>query len=228
MNLWKGWTLEPGGRVGRESDSGSSEGEALKSQVACVVLGLVIEKPSYGYEIWQRFEPRFGGFLSAGKSMIYLALANLVAAGLIEEMVGMESVGVRRGAKPGASYRATRRGARAYMRRVAERLRDDPRRAEMLGRMTLAGITGTETALELLDRYEEECLLEAQRMALPALNTPWRVVSEVARVVERLIAEERRRTIDAQLKWVAYARAELRECVGNGAVSGGDGEEGSQ
>jgi DNA-binding PadR family transcriptional regulator len=219
--------LEPGERVDIERDPESSGGGGtLKSEVACAVLGLVIEKPSYGYEIWQRFDPRFGGFLQAGKSMIYSVLTSLAAAGLIEEMVGIESVGVKRGAKPGPSYRATRQGARAYRRRVAERLRGDPQRAEMLGRLVLAGINGIEAALELLDRYEEQCLLELQEMAPPAPNAPWRARSEVSRLVERLILEEGRRTIDAQLKWVDYARAELRAFAGDGVLAGDDPHEG--
>lgn len=208
-----------------DTDLGLSEGEALKSRVVCVVLGLVIEKPSYGYEIWQRFDPRFGGLLMTGKSMIYSALYSLASAGLIEEMVGMESVGVRRGAKPGPSYRVTGLGVRAYSKLMAERMRDDPRRAEMLARLVLAAMTGVEAALELLDRYEQECLGELQRMALPTLDTPWQAVgevSEVSRVVERLIVEERRRTIDAQLKWIDYARAELRACAGSEALVGDD------
>jgi len=218
--------LERGERIDTGSDLGSPEGDVLKSQVACAVLGLVIEKPSYGYEIWQRFEPRFGGFLLARKSMIYSALATLATTGLIEKMVGMESVGVRQGAKPGASYRATRSGARAYRKRVAEHLRDDPQRAEMLGRMVSAGIIGIEAALDFLDRYEEECLLELQRMTLPTLNALWRAASEVSRVVERLVIEERRRMIDAQLKWVDYARAELRACAVE--ISEGDGTQESE
>ncbi len=98
----------------------------LRSQVACAVLGLVIEKPSHGYEIGQRFDRRFGGFLSVGRSSIYAALASLMDAGLIEKMAGRSTTGVSRGAKAGASYRATAPGARAYREWLAERVRNDP------------------------------------------------------------------------------------------------------
>jgi len=207
--------LEPGGRADRELETGSAV-EALRSQFVFAVLGLVIEKPSYGYEIWRRFEPRFGGFLRASRSAIYPVLSSLATAGLIEEMVGMESVGVRQGAKPGSSYRATEHGTRAYWKRVAERLRSDPGRVEMLGQLVLAGIDGIVAALELLDRYEEQCLLELQQMSSP--SPAWQPSSAVSGLIDRLIVEERRRTVDAQLKWVDYARAELRAFAGWGAA----------
>ncbi len=206
--------MQPGERIDKESRTGSAT-EVLKSQFVFVVLGLVIEEPGYGYALWQRFEPRFGGFLRTYSSAIYPALASLEAAGLIEQMVGTEPVGVRGGAKPGSSYRATEQGARAYRTRVAERLRSDPGRTEMLGQLVLAGIDGIVAALEFLDRYEEQCLLELQEMSLSSAS--WRSSNAVSELVDRLIVEEKRRTIDAQLKWVDYARAELRAFAEQGA-----------
>jgi DNA-binding PadR family transcriptional regulator len=128
---------------------------ALKSQVGCAVLGLVIEKPSHGYEISQRFEDRFGSFLQAGRSSIYAALASLLDAGLIEKMSSRSSTGVRRGAKAGASYKATASGARAFRGVLVERIRSDPQRVEMLGRMMAAGVHSIGAASEFIDRYEQ-------------------------------------------------------------------------
>lgn len=191
-------------------------GAALRSQVACAVLGLVIEKPSHGYEIGQRFERRFGGFMSVSRSSIYAALGSLMDGALIEKMAGRSRTGVSQGAKAGACYRATARGARAYRGWLAERVRNDPRRVEMLGRMTLAGVHSVEAALDFIGRYERECIREARDLARPgrsaASGSPG-----VSGVVERLLIEERRRMIDAQLAWIAHARAELR------AVAAGSG-----
>ncbi len=180
----------------------------LRSQVVCAVLGLVIEKPSHGYEIGQRFERRFGGFLSVGRSSIYAALASLMEAALIEKMSGRSTTGVSRGAKAGASYRATARGARAYRSWLAERVRNDPQRVEMLGRMTLAGVHSVEAALEFIGRYERECVREAQELERPPGSESG--CGGISELVERLLIEERRRMIDAQLAWITYARAELR------------------
>jgi DNA-binding PadR family transcriptional regulator len=181
----------------------------LRSQVACAVLALVIEKPSHGYEIGQRFERRFGVFMSVGRSSIYAALGSLMEAELIEKLATRASTGVSQGAKAGASYRATARGARAYRAWLAERVRSDPQRVEMIGRMALAGVRSAEAALDFIARYEQECVREAQELARPSeAQTSER--DEISLLLERLLVEERRRMIDAQLAWITYARAELR------------------
>jgi DNA-binding PadR family transcriptional regulator len=209
----------PGEHVleGRGADPAGSA--ALRSQVACAVLGLVIEKPSHGYEIGQRFDRRFGGFLSVGRSSIYAALASLMEAGLIEKMSGRSTTGVSRGAKAGASYRATPRGARAYRAWLAERVRNDPQRVEMLGRMTLAGVHSVEAALDFIGRYERECVREAQELTRP-LGDADEERDGISGVVERLLIEERRRMIDAQLGWITYARAELRAVQPGSSLEG--------
>ncbi len=198
----------PGEYVLEEGGATPAGFAVLRSQVACAVLGLVIEKPSHGYEIGQRFERRFGGFLRVGRSSIYAALGTLLEAALIEKMAARSTTGVSRGAKAGACYRATAAGARAYRAWLAERLRSDPQRVEMLGRMMLAGVHSVDAALDFIARYERECIREAQELARPGAAT----VSEddgVGDLVERLLIEERRRMIDAQLAWINYARAEL-------------------
>jgi DNA-binding PadR family transcriptional regulator len=181
---------------------------ALRSQVSSAVLGLVIEKPSHGYEIAQRFELRFGAFLNTQRSAIYAALRSLKDAGLIEKMAGASTTSARRGAKAGASYRATARGARAYRRLLAERVRSDPSRAEMLGRMMLAALHSVDAALDFLVQFEQGCVQAAKQLALPAASEA--SGGEVAGLVERLLIEERRGVIDADLAWIARARAELR------------------
>jgi DNA-binding PadR family transcriptional regulator len=202
-----------GGHVARVrgSDRGDDPGASLvlRSQVACAVLGLVIEKPSHGYEIGQRFERRFGEFLTVGRSSIYAALGTLMDAELVEKMAPYASTGVRRGAKAGASYRATAQGAQAYRGWLADRVRNDPQRVAMLGRMALACVHSVEAAMEFIARYEQECVREAQELARPSASVS-SGADGLSAVLERLLVEERRRMIDAQLAWITYARAELR------------------
>lgn len=209
----------PGEHVLEERGVDLAGSAALRSQVACAVLGLVIEKPSHGYEIGQRFEGRFGDFLNAGRSAIYAALGSLMEAGLIEKMSGRSTTGVRQGAKAGAPYRATARGARAYREWLAERVRNDPQRVEMLGRMMLAGVQSIDAAVDFIARYEQQCVREAQTLALPDRSVMPDSLG-ICGVVERLLIDERRRMIDAQLAWITYARAELRAAESGSA--GGD------
>jgi DNA-binding PadR family transcriptional regulator len=205
------------GQAAQERGTEQVGGGVLRSQVACAVLGLVIEKPSHGYEIGQRFERRFGAFLSVGRSSIYAALASLVEAELVERMATSSDTGVSRGAKAGAAYRATAYGGRAYRMWLAERVRSDPQRVEMLGRMAFAGVRSVDAALDFIARYEQECVREAQELARPS-ELGASASPGIARVLERLLVEERRRMIDAQLAWITYARAELRSLRAGPAV----------
>ncbi len=193
---------------------GDAQGEAvtggvLRSQVVCAVLGLVIEKPSHGYEIGQRFEHRFGEFLSVGRSSIYAALGSLMDAELVEKLSPRSNTGVPRGAKAGASYGATARGACAYRRWLADRVRNDPQRVAMLGRMALVCVHSVEAAMDFIARYERECVREAHELARPSASAR-SGEDGLSALLERLLVEERRRMIDAQLAWITYARAELR------------------
>ena len=76
--------------------------------------------------------------------------------------------------------------------------------------MMLAGVHSVEAALDFVARYERECIREAQELAPPAAEAPSADDGGASDLVERLLIEERRRMIDAQLAWITYARAELR------------------
>lgn len=194
---------------GRDVDAAATS--ALRSQVACAALGLVIEKPSHGYEIAVRCEARFGAFVSMSQSAVYKALSRLMEAGLIETMPGASTTGVKRGPKAGPPYRATALGARAYRGLLAERVRSDPARTEMLGRMVLAGVRSVDAALDFLSHYQHGCFQEASELVLPGDDQVGAGGgSGVSGLVGRLLIDERRRKIDAELAWITYARAELR------------------
>lgn len=192
-----------GGDAFRDRDGGLSIAPVLRSQVTPLVLGLVIEQPSHGYEIAQRFERRFGAFLPTKKASIYDALKVLVEARLIERMIESTQSIARRDVKP---YRATKEGGRSYRAWLAGEVRSDPQRVAMLGRLTLAGARTADDALEFLDRYEQECLRDATALDLRSE----RDASGVSGVMELLLLEEQKRVLDARLGWIRYAKVMLR------------------
>jgi DNA-binding PadR family transcriptional regulator len=169
--------------------------------VSSAVLALVIERPSYGYEVWQRFEARFGGVIDVGASRIYQAFDGLLADGLIEQAPGM-SGGSRRQPRP--CYRATASGTHAHRAWLAEELRGDPARLELNRRLLATGADDVPTLLQVVDRYEQACLDEMAELRTGAAPGAMR---------ERLLAEERRLVLEARMKWVLFARRQL-EAVG--------------
>ena len=178
-----------------------------RAPVGAAVLALVIEQPSHGYEVWQRFEARFGGLFEVGSSRIYQAVDSLLADGLIEVLPGARD-GSRRQPRP--RYRATADGARAHRAWLAEELHGDPARLELNRRLLATAADDAATLRDLVDRYEQACLDEMAALrtaAQPAAAAPG---GAAATVRDRLLAEERRLVLDARIKWILFARRQLQ------------------
>jgi DNA-binding PadR family transcriptional regulator len=176
----------------------------MHSLVNWALLGLVIDRPSYAYELARRFEREYRGALSlSSTSHVYTALDALRRRSLIEEVPG-----TRVGRQPKPRYRATAKGVDDYLDSLVGQIRED-RRRQRLFVLELATLTrNPEMALEIIARYEQECLQEAQTISIPlADGAPLDVGSDV---IARLLREENRLSLKAKLSWVAYARRELR------------------
>lgn len=169
------------------------------------VLALVIEQPGYAYQLWKRFEKRFGHLYSVGKPRIYQVVDQLVDQGLVEALE--EATGSPR--QPRTRYRATAEGVGRYREWLAGGIRDDPRREELLRRLLATGVNDARSMLRVIDLYERAYLGDMTHVAA----APVREGSErdtIAALRDRLIDEEHRLTQDAQLKFINYARRVLR------------------
>jgi DNA-binding PadR family transcriptional regulator len=160
------------------------------------VLALVIEQPGHAYELWTRFEQRYGRLIPVGCSRIYKAVKELSTAGLI---AAEPSVGPRR---RGSTYSATSAGEHSYCGWLSRELYADPARAELLDALVAAADA---TIVEgMLDNYEARCLEEM---------SAFKPDSSSNGSIAGLLARERRMVLASRLEWVAYARATLRETV---------------
>jgi DNA-binding PadR family transcriptional regulator len=173
----------------------------MRSAVNAGVLSLVIEQPSYGGEIGRRFEERYDGLLSSRPQHIYKALDELRAQGLVEPIVLDDGSGVGQQVR---GYRATANGARAYRGWLRSPIQAGSRtRHEVMIRLASTRPEDRETAAFLLDAYERAVLALARRHPVRTDN-----------VIDRLLDEEHRTLADAQLRWIAHARDELRSAPG--------------
>src|SRR5271168_3961392 len=78
----------------------------MRSPVNWALLGLVIERPSYGYELVKRFQREYEDVLPlSSESHVYTALKALERRGLIEETPGKGG-----GRQPKPCYHATATG----------------------------------------------------------------------------------------------------------------------
>jgi DNA-binding PadR family transcriptional regulator len=175
----------------------------MHSSVNWALLGLVIERPSYAYELARRFEREYRGALSlSSTSHVYTALDALRRRSLIEEVPG-----TRVGRQPKPGYRATTKGVEGYLEWLVGQIRED-RRRQRLFVLELASLThNPEMAREVIARYERACLQEAQKIPMPGEDgAPTGAGSEL---IARLLSEESRLALKAKLSWLEYARQEL-------------------
>lgn len=176
------------------------------SLVPWAVLGLVIEKPSYGYELARRLERRFDGLLAVSASNVYTTLDRLVKHGMVEEIDPDLPTSRRRQRR--LHYRATADGARAYRRWLALRLHGDELRRELLVRLASISMRGPVALEELLGLYEAACIVDGEGMERAGSGA--RDAELMPGLMRRLFELERRMMLATQLEWVAHAREELR------------------
>jgi DNA-binding PadR family transcriptional regulator len=171
----------------------------MRSSIGWALLGLVIERPSYGYELAQRFRRVYGETLVLSNvKRIYEALDALRVRSLIEEAEGPAPEGHIRHPRP--RYRATELGVSAYQDRLLAQIEEERQRHRMFARQL--AMLEPNAALEVIDEYERECLAGADEVP-PA-------EAERAGVAERLAAEEEQMQLEGTLTWIEYARNELR------------------
>jgi DNA-binding PadR family transcriptional regulator len=176
----------------------------MRSPVNWAVLGLTIERPSYGYEILQRFERNYGDLLKlSSPSQIYSALDTLRERGMIEA-TSEPSPGVT-SRQPKLHYRATDEGIQRYQQHLVDQAEDDRRRASLFARELAA--LAPQAALAVLDAYEQMCLTHATR-ARPGNQAPAAPDGSTT-LADRLAGEEERLAMEAKLPWIEYARREL-------------------
>lgn len=175
----------------------------MQSPVNWALLGLVIERPSYAYELAQRFDRTYEGALAlSSTSHVYTALSSLLERGLIEEMPGG---GSERQPKP--RYRATRDGVEHYQRRLVAQLSEERRRQRLFAIELAALMSEPELARGVIDGYEQACLTHAGASTPSSQLSPDDTRSQLA---ERFASEEQRLSMGAKLAWVQYLRREMR------------------
>lgn len=160
VTLRGSWRVE-GMAMGVGRDVAMEEGSAperraqapMTSAVNWALLGLIIERPSYAYELAQRFERVYGDTLVFHA---YTALGALASRSLIEEIAGTHG-----GRQPKPHYRATPLGIDSYRDWLVAQVRED-RRRQRLSAIQLAGLAHEpEAALEIISRCEHAYLEEA-------------------------------------------------------------------
>lgn len=183
------------------------------------VLGLLIERRGYGYDIANRLQERLGPGFRAAFGAVYVSLDQLAK----DELVA-ESRRVQVGRQVKVYYEATEAGEQRFGRWMREAAGREPVRGELYLKLAVARDEDLGTLRDELQRLEQETLIELERCGealQPDGETEdlrWedaaRWLADVA-VLERLQADLRwLRTASRALEWAASTgavpRAELR------------------
>ncbi len=198
---------------GRRKGEHRHEATQMRSPVNWALLGVIIERPSYAYDLAHRFERRYGTALQVSSVRhIYTAITALKDRGLVEEIPGS-----REGRQPKPRYRATQEGLAEYEEWLVGHVCKERHREEVFV-LALAALAGEQEVLaSVLERCERAWLAAGSSTSI-GRDRPLQAVAADAdgrrprppTAAENLIAEESRLAIGAKLAWVQYARRELQ------------------
>jgi DNA-binding PadR family transcriptional regulator len=176
----------------------------MQSPVNWALLGLVIERPSYAYELAQRFDRTYEGALSlSSTSHVYTALRALEDRGLIEEVPGSGT-----GRQPKPCYRASEGAVEHYQRWLVSQLAEECRRQRLFAMELAALMSDPDVARGVIDGYEQACVQDGGDSPLRATDdSTGEAGSPLAR---RLACEQNRLAVGARLEWIQYVRRELK------------------
>jgi DNA-binding PadR family transcriptional regulator len=179
----------------------------MKSPVNWALLGLIIERESYAYELAQRFQSMYRHVLAlSSTSHVYTALSVLQDRSLVEQVPG-----VRSGRQPKPSYRATAQGIQSYGEWLVGYVHEDRRRqvSFVLGLSALAG--NVNWVAEIIDRYEQAWL--AHENPTDLFQVDGVPDGPGAELIARILSAENALTVAAKLSWVRHVRQACEDLV---------------
>jgi DNA-binding PadR family transcriptional regulator len=183
------------------------------------VLGLVIERPGYGYDLARRLQERFGssGFAPTG---VYSALDQLSADALVRS-AGSRSGAINERAAPRTIYEATSKGVDHFEEWMLGCSSLAPVRDELYMKIALSKPHNLARLIELARSQEEDCLSRLQHLKQPTSRGDLKAWSEVAVL---LVRDAEIKQLQARVEWLQRARVIMEKL--NGAQARGSAREG--
>jgi DNA-binding PadR family transcriptional regulator len=184
------------------------------------VLGLVVERPGYGYDLARRLRERFGssGFAPTG---VYSALDQLSAEGLVRAGGSLAGVPSERAA-PRTIYEATEEGREQFDRWMLSTTSLANVRDELNMKLALSRPRDLPALIELTCSQEEQCLarLEAIERADASVKRARPRGGGLAwsQVAALLVRDAEVRQLQARIEWLQRARAIMAKLVRSAAA----------
>jgi DNA-binding PadR family transcriptional regulator len=164
------------------------------------VLGLMIDRPSYGYNLQQQIGERLG-FLGLAESTVYKTLERLELDGWVEEVGEKQAGRTRRGA-PRVLYRATPEGVTHFKSWMAESSDRACLRDELQTKLALSDPDDLPRLLELAEAQSRECLDELMALARPSLSELATADVEWSIAARYMVDDFKARWLESLVDWL--------------------------
>jgi DNA-binding PadR family transcriptional regulator len=183
------------------------------------VLGLVIERPGYGYDLARRLEERFGssGFAPTG---VYSALDQLSSEELVRN-AGSRAAAANERAAPRTIYEATPKGIDHFESWMLGCTSLAPVRDELYMKIALSRPHNLSRLIELAQTQEQACLARLEE--LRPVARPRRTSKAWPEVAVLLVRDAEIRQLQARVEWLQKARTimdKLNVLEAHGAARG--------
>jgi DNA-binding PadR family transcriptional regulator len=175
------------------------------------VLGLVIERPGYGYDLARRLQARFGssGFAPTG---VYSALDQLSSEQLVRN-AGQRADATNERAAPRTIYEATPKGIDHFEQWMLGGSSLAPVRDELYMKIALSKPHNLSRLIELAQAQERDCLERLDHLRRPAARarSAPKVWSDVAVL---LVRDAEIKQLQARIEWLQKARVVMDKLNG--------------
>jgi len=179
------------------------------------VLGLLVQRRGYGYDLVQRFEEQVGPAWQLNAGAIYVALDKLEQEGLVRPVTSVgDSAPTRRRTTRGAPrviYEATADGVERFEDWMATGSSMSPMREELHLKLALSSPRNLGRLIELTYEQEQACLdrLEEHLGAtsfeeLIASSQPWSALASV------MVRDAEIAHLQATVEWLRRIREAMR------------------
>lgn len=181
----------------------------MRSSIYWALLGLVIERSSYGFELFHRYQRMYGHLQPlSGESHVYTALDAL------EERLLVKQVRSGTARQPKPCYCATHAGRSGYEDWLVEQVAATRGREELWIRQFGVFANDPGVALNLLSRFEGEYLKRTAEAARSSVGT----IESNADLVDALVVERQRLGDGEMLSWLQRAQDSFEMRLSGGAV----------
>jgi DNA-binding PadR family transcriptional regulator len=195
---------------------------AFSMSLKLAVLGLLVERRGYGYDLARRFQERVGPGWQLSEGAVYVALDNLHREGLVRNVADDPPSGGRRRTHRGAPrvmYEATERGGVEFEAWMVASSTRAPVREELHLKLALSRVDHLPRLIEVTVEQEETCLARLESYAgalrfedLMRTVEPWEAISAV------MVRDAEIAYLQASIEWLRRIREAMQWLLGQPAT----------